>query len=417
MRFIRRGLLTVTLWGILLSVAAQTATPDRNYVFRQVNDQILNRNFYFLVLLDKLPGINRILEKDTIMLRLGNVYRSRFAAPGNSRSAHQLVAPFLIDSEHIAAAAGNWKSLQQQYPAALKELTTEMRRSGLFQRYAGDEDTQLLSHAWQDALEGINYILNAYTTNKGLRYPKIDSAIYAVNGPEYARAVEGLVAKRRAGKEKGLFYQRTLRLASDLLRLNNHDECARYEPMSGTNHNAYTQVSRTDWDKFRYSAILIPGAGPGNKEPISDFGKNRCRIGAEYFRKGGAAFIIVSGGHVHPIGTPYAEATEMKKYLVNELKIPADAVIIEPYARHTTTNVRNAVRLAWYSGMPTDKPMLCVSDALQLSYISSPVFIQRCMTELGYMPAKAITQEDLYFLSFKPQLISLHADARDPLDP
>jgi hypothetical protein len=33
------------------------------------------------------------------------------------------------------------------------------------------------------------------------------------------------------------------------------------------------------------------------------------------------------------------------------------------------------------------------------------------------MPAADIQQADLYFLSFTPDLRSLQADARDPLDP
>jgi hypothetical protein len=61
--------------------------------------------------------------------------------------------------------------------------------------------------------------------------------------------------------------------------------------------------------------------------------------------------------------------------------------------------------------------MLCVSDAMHLFYVNSTLFTQRCLTELGYMPAADIRQADLYFLSFTPDLRSLQADALDPLDP
>lgn len=107
----------------------------------------------------------------------------------------------------------------------------------------------------------------------------------------------------------------------------------------------------------------------------------------------------------------------MRKYLVEELKIPASAVIADPYARHTTTNIRNAVRMLFRSGFPMNKRMMCVSDAMHLVYVNSPVFAQRCMTELGYVPAADIRQGDLYFLTFMPDLRSLQVDVFDPLDP
>ena len=53
-------------------------------------------------------------------------------------------------------------------------------------------------------------------------------------------------------------------------------------------------------------------------------------------------FIIVSGGRVHPFKTQYIEAVEMKHYMIDVLGIPTSAIIIDPFARHTTTNVRNA---------------------------------------------------------------------------
>jgi hypothetical protein len=107
----------------------------------------------------------------------------------------------------------------------------------------------------------------------------------------------------------------------------------------------------------------------------------------------------------------------MRKYLVNELKIPAAAVMVDPYARHTTTNVRNAIRIMWQSGIPVDKRMMCVSDIMHVAYVNSPMFTKRCTTELGYMPAADVKQADLYFLSFLPDLRSLQVNVFDPLDP
>lgn len=415
MQHLKKYLLVLLLITCLLPhINGQQVYPDPGYQLLNDKAFIQNRNFYLFTLLEKLPAVNRLLVKDTVMQSLAAVYRQRLHAPGST----QVLQPFLFDEAIITRVGSYWPNLLKQYPVEMGELLKHMRSSGFFQLYAGEPDHLLLSHAWQDAARGISYIINAYTSNKGFRYPKIDSARFNVQLPVYKKALLQL-KKTAAAKDNPatLFFQPSLQLAIGLLLLNKHDECARYEPLEAANAGAYTQLKKTDWEKYTYSALLIPGAGPGNHDPISETGKNRCRLGADLYRKGVAPCIIVSGGHVHPFGTPYAEAVEMKKYMVNELKVPASAVIIEPYARHTTTNVRNAVRIAWKSGMPLQKRMLCVSDAMQLYYIASSVFEQRCKEELGYMPATDRKQADLYTLSFLPDLQSLQANALDPLDP
>ncbi len=88
------------------------------------------------------------------------------------------------------------------------------------------------------------------------------------------------------------------------------------------------------------------------------------------YRQGLAPLLLVSGGAVHPKRTPYNEALEMKKELMNVYGIPARAIIVEPHARHTTTNFRNAARLVYRYGIPADKKVrFCLfiySDILYL---------------------------------------------------
>ena len=59
----------------------------------------------------------------------------------------------------------------------------------------------------------------------------------------------------------------------------------------------------------------------------------------EVYANGKAPLILVSGGYVHPNQTPYCEAIEMKESLVRDFGIPSDAILIDPHARHTTTNL------------------------------------------------------------------------------
>ena len=47
-------------------------------------------------------------------------------------------------------------------------------------------------------------------------------------------------------------------------------------------------------------------------------------------------FLCVSGGFVHPIRTRFSEAIEMKHDLMTRFGIPANAIIVDPHARHTT---------------------------------------------------------------------------------
>ncbi|NML38589.1 YdcF family protein [Chitinophaga sp. G-6-1-13] len=395
----------------ILATSAQTPAPDPGYKLLHEKNVIVNRNFYLFTLLEYLPEVNKLLLKDTGIQRWNNIFRTRLQSSRNPMDMQ-------LDDATVARFNTCCMQMLQQHPREMGILLQHMRRSGFFQLYAGEPDSTLLTKAWQDAANGVNYILSAYTTNKGLRYPKIDSASFYVESPAYKQALTKLlVSVDRNTSPNSLFFQSPLAVAIGLLVLNKHDECARYMPLEETNSAAYTKVKSVNWDKYTYSALLIPGAGPGDTDSISDAGKSRCRIGADMYHDGKAPFIIVSGGHVHPFGTPYAEAMEMKKYMVRELKVPADAIIVEPHARHTTTNLRNAVRIAWKSGMPLQKRILCVSDALQLYYVASPVFTKRCQEELNYLPGADIQQADLNFLSFMPDLKSLQANSLDPLDP
>jgi hypothetical protein len=143
----------------------------------------------------------------------------------------------------------------------------------------------------------------------------------------------------------------------------------------------------------------------------------RLELAVARFRAGKAPFIIVSGGYVHPNQTPFNEAFEMKKSLIADFGVPAEAILIDPHARHTTTNLRNAARLAFRYGMAVDRPMLITSDQSQSAYVTGLVFRDRCLKELGYQPGVLGARLSKFDVEFTPGLDSLHADAHDPLDP
>ena len=141
------------------------------------------------------------------------------------------------------------------------------------------------------------------------------------------------------------------------------------------------------------------------------------RLAARRYAEGLAPFVIVSGGHVHPNKTPYAEAIEMKRELMDRYHVPENAILVDPHARHTTTNLRNGERLVHALGAPEAKEIVVTTSRDQSLYIESPVFFRRNEDELGYQPLTVVRHLTPHDLIMAQNLLSLHADPRDPLDP
>ena len=107
----------------------------------------------------------------------------------------------------------------------------------------------------------------------------------------------------------------------------------------------------------------------------------------------------------------------MKKDLMTRFHIPADAILIDPHARHTTTNIRNAARLIYRYGMPFDKKALVTTDLSHSATIDVASFAERNTRELGYVPYKLAGRPTPFDVEIYPAIESLHMDPQDPLDP
>jgi hypothetical protein len=315
-----------------------------------------------------------------------------------------------------------------QSDASLREFAhVKLKPAALFSLDASDTEESILIDTWKRSAQAMDQIIATYANGTAPRYPDIDSMTYAANSKSYSSlmtillddlSVEETAASPRAAWD-ALFFEPTLRFSIRLLQSNSRDEAGRFWPLrGGENSNAAEQIVSTQWTKFPYSVIVIPGAGSevGNV-PLSPWGKERVRLGVRAYRSGKAPFLLVTGGFVHPSQTPYCEAVEMKRYLMEVYAVPASAILLEPYARHTTTNLRNASRAVFDYGIPSVKPMLIVSDAAQITYIQSTPFRDRTRSELGYLPVtlgKRLLPTELEAIpSGKSRLV----DAGDPLDP
>jgi len=208
-----------------------------------------------------------------------------------------------------------------------------------------------------------------------------------------------------------------LDIAMALMSADKRDEAARYEPMEdGENKAAVEHLADIDWDVYPFTVILTPGEGPTNMNtPLSSVGAQRCDESYLRWKAGVAPIIVVSGGHVHPDRTPYAEAIEMKKYLMSKYNVPEYAIIVEPHARHTTTNMRDTTRLLIRYGIPVDRPFIVTTDIFQSMYILT--LDDRCMKELRYLPYRSLKRMTKTDNCLLPSFHSLYYSSDDPLDP
>ncbi|MEN2711396.1 YdcF family protein [Sphingomonas sp. NPDC092331] len=231
------------------------------------------------------------------------------------------------------------------------------------------------------------------------------------------QAADWIAETPRAGSAQRL--DPSIDYALALLDMSDRTDAIGHEPLTGgANAAAMARAKTLDWHRYRYSAMIVTGVGPEIEgEPLSPFGKYHLRLAARRFAQGDIAFILVTGGRAHPRATPFTEADEMRKALIDRYGVPPEAILIEPYARHTTTNLRNASRLLARLGAPVEAEAVIVCNPLQSAYIESAKFTERNAAELGYQPGKVVRRISPTELVFRPSPASERVDPRDPLDP
>ncbi len=299
-------------------------------------------------------------------------------------------------------------------------MINKLKVSGHYSLYHDLSDTAFVRAVWENNAYGINRIFHVYLGgNPPKRYARIDSISYKQDDPVFlSKADSALTAVTARIKNKAIpFYALPLDASLAILYINGRDEAARYEPLTaGYNAPSFEKAKNTEWSSYKYSVLLVPGSGPQEAGVrMTEKGIDRCRMAAERFKKGLAPFIIVSGGHVYPFRTPICEAVEMRKYMIEELGLPQEAVIIEPHARHTTTNLRNAIRLIYKFDMPDTKPGLVITDAAQVTMINN--LAPSCVRELGYVPYKSVHVLNENEVEFIPSVQVFQINPEDTLDP
>jgi hypothetical protein len=381
---------------------------------------VAKRNFYVLTTAATDPEVVKALNSDSALASMAAAHDAMMhKAAAECKTATCFTTVMRWSDSDIQAVS---KELGHLYGsnAAIRRLARALRKSGFYPLYRRQDGQHLLITAWTDAASAINRIIDVYGGGTLPRYARSDKARFDTNTPSYAldlKALTMLIDEEQA-RDK-LFFFPELKAAVTLLAMNDRLNAAQFEPLqNGLNAAAIARAKTINWRKYPYSIIVVPGSGPSQTGVrISALGRIRVEQAVMLYRTGRAPFILVSGGAVHPMLTPFFEAIEMRRELMEAWEIPANAILVDPYARHTTTNIRNAVREIIRYRFPTDKPFLVTSDFSQVRGILSAGFDERCQRELHYLPFTSKQGLSATTLAMRVSFGSLQQDATDPMDP
>jgi hypothetical protein len=375
-----------------------------SYVLLSSGSVQQDKAYYLLTVFQSDPALLAAFDADPVIAAIASSHdallRGAVASCGSDVACY--TSALELGESDVQAIAG-------ELPAALGGLlpslaATQMRPSGVFALFAGGTDGALVSAAWTDTAAALNATFDAYAAT-------LDPA-----------ALQDVVSSVIAENPQPMqFFAPLLQVALGALVAQDRDEATLYEPLAtGENSAAIAAIPSVDWSAYPYTVILVPGQGPPSLGiPLDPEGQARCDLAAVRFFARYAPFVALSGGHVHPDRTPYCEALEMKQYMMTAKGIPESAILVDPYARHTTTNIRNVSRELFRYGIPVDRPALVTSDVLQSLEIGYPagLFDMDAESTLFYLPYRALvplTPNDTCLL---PSPISLTGNGRDPLDP
>jgi hypothetical protein len=416
---LRRFPVAVLTAALTLSPATAQSHPVPLQLSRQPN---LAKNFSLFSALERNSAAREALASDREIALVASARRSGLDYA--VRSCKQDVACELRavawTDEEILRVSLALQRLGDTNPAVKAVVVGDLRPSMAYPVLSNLGSGEMLARAWEISAHGVNEILAVYGEGMAPRYPAIDSISFDMKSDEAKRRLAALVSADSApDTATHPFYELSLQTALTLLTLNRRDEAGRHEPMDdGVNKPAVAAVATTTWQRYPYTVIVVPGEGPSDPQtPLSEEGRQRVALAVEAYRAGKAPFILVSGGYVHPAQTRFSEAIEMKRALMADFHIPEAAIFVDPHARHTTTNMRNAAREIFRYGIPTDKPALVVTTPGQASYIGAPSLSERCVRELGYVPYRIVRKVSATEIAFLPLVDSLEEDPDDPLDP
>lgn len=414
---------TLLLLLVAFGVSSLNAQSQPRPEYRQVDgpSYTQSKNVYLLTLFQSLPEVREILEADPGLVKIAGQKAEQLNASlencGDDAFCYPESIPF--SPEEVEDVAERLQVLAQSNPALKSLVTDHLIPSGKYQMQNASLPEVWLAEAWKHDAKTLNHIIGVYAQGKKPNYPNIDSLGMNVPSSSYRANIQALNTLVHVNNSQSkLFFAIPLDYAMDALAMARMERAGDFEPMQHTvNSEAYHRAMNFNWEDYPYPLILIPGAGTENYlDRLSPGGVLRCRLALKAFQEGLAPFIMVSGGYVHPYKVRHNEAEEMKRYLM-ELGVPASAILMEPHARHTSTNMRNAARIMFQYGFPMDRPSITVTTPAQSRYIYSENMQERCHRELGYSPYRNGKRLSATTAEFYPLTTALQLDFDEPLDP
>lgn len=421
-------LFLATFLIVTLSSLYANNEPAQKYRLLSGNGFVQSKNYYLLTLFEELADVKKLLSDDTVLL---NIERNKTADLTASlkncdKDALCYTSKIKFTDLEIKSVTNRLRALYKPGNALDKLVQNHLIPSGTYILFKNSDPTEILVKAWQQDANGVNFAIGVYAEGKKPNYPNIDSISFNTKERKDSNVYRQYLSLlyntaslvSTESKENKLFFYPSLTAALLFIEMNEREQAADFEPMAeGENKAATERIKSIKWDNYKYSVILVPGAGPEEKEvALSAEGMLRCRLAALQYAKGVAPFIVTSGGKVHPYKTKYCEATEMKKYLIEKFHIPENAIIIDPHARHTTTNMRNTARLIYRYGIPFTKSGITCTTKFQSAYITTTL-IERCMKELNEVPYKNGERLSETEVEFYPLIEALQINPAEPLDP
>jgi hypothetical protein len=387
---------------------------------------VLDKNFYLFSALGRSDAARRALAADPRIAQIVTARRNDIAA-AVKRCKGDVVCQLktiAFTSEDILAVSLALRNLGDADPALKAVVDNDIRPAGVYPLFASLASGELLARAWELCANGVNHIIDVYGEGAAPRYPEIDSISFDMKSDEAKERIATVISAGLTADAAHSVYDLPLQTALLLLALNHRDEAGRHEPMeAGENKAAIAAIAETKWQAYPYTVIVVPGLGPNDPQTrLTGGGRRRDALAAAAYRAHKAPFILVSGGYVHPSQTRYSEAIEMKRSLMADEHLPDSAIIVDPHASHTTTNMRNAVREIYRYGIPIEKPALVISEAGQIASISAPPGdargqLDRSLREFGYLPYRIVSKNSPTESAFLPLIDSLQQDPIEPLDP
>src|ERR1700754_4351808 len=261
-----------------LKVFSQGGQPDLHYRLLNGNDYVSSKNYYLLTLFQELPEVKSLLSSDAVLGAMGSskVDSLRAALKTCGRDGNCYTGLMKFSEVEIGVVGERLKALYRPDNALGRLVKNHLVPSGTYVLFQNLSPVDMLVKAWIQDAEGVNYAIGVYGEGKKPNYPAIDSISFNLHDPRNLNLYAGFLYNTASliieeNKPAASFFSPSLTAALGFIEMNERERAADYEPMrEGENKPAFDRIKTIKWDSYKYSLIMIPGAGPEEPEvPLS----------------------------------------------------------------------------------------------------------------------------------------------------